>query len=354
MPKTFTIVFVHILPENHMGQVTIKDVAKVAGVSYATVSRALSGSSEIGNATREKILKLCEEMGYTPNSIARSMIIKRTYTIGLIIGTMNNPFMSEMSNFVEQKARESGYNLMVCTSSYDANNERKAFELLVGRQVDGIVFLPATRDSYENIKPLISKIPTVFLSENLQDKNVNYVAVDNFKGTKIGTQYLYDLGHRKTLYLGRRHNSYTHKLRASGYEEACIELGIEPDFLYTSSVRSSMEVGYELASEYFKQGIRHTALFCATDSMAIGAMRAADEMNIRIPDDISMMGFDNIIFSGLPRINLTTVEQPMKKMADTAVNMLLQEIDDPEGGGQYAHVILEPSLVKRSSCKEVN
>ncbi|HPK15967.1 MAG: HTH-type transcriptional regulator DegA [Firmicutes bacterium ADurb.Bin248] len=334
-----------------MKNVTIKDIAKVAGVSYATVSRALSGSSEIGAETRERVLRICREMGYTTNYVARSMVMRRTKLIGLIVANIDNPFMSELAYHIEIRAREQGYNLMLCNSSHDLELERQVFTLLVGRQVDGIILVPANSDSYENLKPYISKVPTVFMSENLRDLPESYISVDNYRGTRMGTEYLHALGHRDILYFGRRKNSVTHQLRAEGYIDACRELNMEPGFCNSGFSFSSIQTGYQLARHLFQKPLRQSAIFAATDSLALGVMEAAEEAGIRIPEDLSLIGFDNIMYSGLPRINLTTVEQPKKTMASMAVDVLLEKIGDASSG--YSHRILMPSLVERGTCRRV-
>lgn len=334
-----------------MKNVTIKDIAKVAGVSYATVSRALSGSPEIGEETRERVLKICREMGYTTNFVARSMVMKRTKLIGLIVANIDNPFMSELAYHIEIRAREQGYNLMLCNSSHDAALERQVFTLLMGRQVDGIIIVPAGSDTYENLKPFISKVPTVFMSENLRDLPESYISVDNYRGTRIGTEYLYSIGHRSILYLGRRKNSMTHQLRAEGYIDACRELGMEPNFFNSNYAFSSIQTGYQLAKHVFQKPMQQTAIFAATDSLALGVMEAAEEAGVRIPEDISLIGFDNITYADLPKINLTTIEQPKKTMASMAVDVLLEKIINPSAG--YSHRILMPSLVERGTCKSI-
>ncbi|HWQ57612.1 MAG TPA: LacI family DNA-binding transcriptional regulator [Clostridia bacterium] len=334
-----------------MKNVTIKDIAKVAGVSYATVSRALSGSSEIGVETRERVLKICREMGYTTNYVARSMVMRRTKLIGLIVANIDNPFMSELAYHIELRAREQGYNLMLCNSSHDLALEREVFSLLVGRQVDGIILVPAGSDSYENLRPYISKVPTVFMSENLRDVPESYISVDNYRGTRLGTEYLYSLGHRSILYLGRRKNSMTHQLRAEGYVDACRELGMEPAFCNSGFSFSSIQAGYQLARHTFQKPMKQTAIFAAADSLALGVMEAAEEAGIRIPEDLSLIGFDNIMYTDLPKINLTTIEQPKKTMASMAVDVLLEKIGDPSAG--YSHRILMPSLVERGTCRRI-
>lgn len=335
-----------------MQNVTIKDIAKVAGVSYATVSRALSGSTEIGEATRQRVLEICREMGYTANSVARSMVMKRTNILGLIVANIDNPFMSELAYHIELLAREQGYNLMLCNSSHDGELEKNAFELLAGRQTDGIILVPSDSDSYERVRPYLERVPTVFMSENLRDLPESYVSVDNYKGTQIGTQYLYSLGHRRILYLGRRKGSMTHQLRADGYADACRELGIETAYCNSSLTYSSIQGGYQLAKSVFKKPLAQTAIFAATDSLALGVMQAAEEAGIRIPEDISLIGFDNITYTDLPKIKLTTIEQPKKTMAAMAVDVLLDKINDFNVG--YSHRILMPSLVERSSCRSID
>ena len=332
-----------------MGIVTLKDVARVAGVSYATVSRALSGSPEIGEGTRKRVIKICEEMGYTPNTVARAMVMKRTNIIGLIVTSIDNPFMSEMTAHLEIYARQCGYNLMICNSSYDPDLEKEVFSLLMGRNVDGIIMIPVGSESYDALKPMTAQVPTVFVGENMIELPENYVSVDNTTGMQQATEYLYSLGHRKILYLGARDNSMTHKLRADGYYNACKKLSIEPNVLRNSSARSSLQVGYELAKAHFEQSPSETAILCAADTLAIGVIQAAYEKGIRIPEDLSLMGFDNISFSALPPISLTTVHQTQLEIAVSALDMLLNRIKRPDT--PHTKMILAPSLIIRSSCR---
>lgn len=335
-----------------MGVVTLKDVAKVAGVSYATVSRALSGSPEIGESTRKRVVRICEEMGYTPNSVARSMVMKRTNIIGLIVTSIDNPFMSEMTAHLEIYARKCGYNLMVCNSSYDLDLEKEVFSLLMGRKVDGIIMIPIGNESYDSLKTLTAQVPTVFIGENMLDLPENYVTVDNTTGMQQATEYLHSLGHRNILYLGARDNSMTHKLRLDGYLNACEKLGIEPRVVRNSSARSSFQVGYALAKTHFEQPFSETAILCAADALAIGVIQAAYEAGVRIPQDLSLMGFDNISFSALPPIDLTTVNQPKQELAVSAMDLLLNRIKKPDA--PHTKTILSPSLVIRNSCRAID
>ena len=334
-----------------MKSVTLKDVAKAAGVSYATVSRALSGSHQIGSDTRERIIKLCDEMGYTTNYVARSMVTKRTGLIGLVVPSIDNQFMSELAYYAEMSARGHGYNIMLCNSGPDLKQEKTVVKLLLSRQVDGILIVPQSPKTYENIRAYTDQVPTVFLSENLRDQPQSYVAVDNSRGTYIGTKYLYDLGHRDILYFGRRHTT-THQFRAEGYIRACQELGLTPRFFNSEFTRSSINNGYQLAKELFAKPVDYSAIFASTDSNALGVLKAADDASISIPGQLSLIGFDNISSTALPRIELTTMEQPKRDMAVQAVDMLRDKIENGTQG--YVHQILMPTLIKRSTCRDLH
>ena len=334
-----------------MKSVTLKDVAKAAGVSYATVSRALSGSSQISRSTRERIVRLCDEMGYTGNYVARSMVRKKTDLIGLVVPAIENEFMSQLAYHVEMSVRSRGYNIMLCDSEPDLQQEERAIKLLLGRMVDGILIVPQSPATYEKLQGYLNQSPMVFLSENLRDQPQSYVSVDNSRGTYLGTKHLYELGHREILYFGRR-DSTTHQLRAEGYFQACREFGLTPRFCDSSYSRSSIEHGYQLAKELFEKPVDYTAVFASTDSNALGLMKAADEKGIRIPEDLSLIGFDDIPSAALPRIDLTTIQQPKKAMAVQAVEMLLDKIE--KGTQGYVHQILLPTLVRRSTCRALD
>ncbi len=332
-----------------MGKVTIKDIAKVANVSYTTVSRALSGDTEISERTRERIMKISSDMGYTKNYIARSMVKKKTDLIGLVLPSIDNPFMSELAYYTEVTARRFGYNLMLCNSYPDLNQEQTAIQLLIGHQVDGVLIIPQRPESCETLKRFTSLVPTVYLSENLREHDGNYVSVDNRQGAVLGTEYLFGLGHRNILYFGRRKGSTTHLLRAEGYNAACIKLGIHPDIISFDAKSSSVELGVEMARKCLREKKDFTAVFASTDTNAIGLMQAARELGIRIPEDISLIGFDNIRISALPQINLTTVAQPKEEMAVTAVTMLMDMIGDKTLNS--THKIVPPKLIERGSCR---
>ncbi|MBQ7247455.1 MAG: LacI family DNA-binding transcriptional regulator [Lachnospiraceae bacterium] len=334
-----------------MKSVTIKDVAKAASVSNSTVSRALSGSPEISEETRERVLRVCKELNYTVNTVARSMVVRSTRLLGLILTSVNNPFMSELAYHIDRQARARGYNIILCNSSRDTEMERELFELMLGRQVDGIILAPAGPGSYESLRPYLGRIPSVFIGENLREAPESYVSVDNFRGAEMGVEYLYRLGHRNILYFGRRRNSVTHQLRADGYASACARLGLTPMYCNNTFSSTSIKYGYQLAKQAFSEERKYTAIFASTDTNALGVMQAAEEAGIRIPEDLSLLGFDNIRDSSLPRIELTTIEQPKKMLASIALDTLLDKIQNELSG--YSHRIVSPTIIERSSCRAI-
>ncbi len=331
-----------------MKRITIKDVAKQAGVSYSTVSRALSGSANVSPDAYQRIIAACKDMNYTVNTVARAMVIKSTKLLGLILPGVNNPYMSELAYHIDRQARNMGYNIILCNSAYDPQQENSLFELMVGRQVDGIILVPVGPESYDNLCERIAQVPTVFVGENMRDAPENYVSVDNFRGAYMGVEYLYSLGHRRILYFGQRKASITHQLRAEGYAAACKDLGLNPQYCNNTFTSSSTKYGYLLAKQMFSQPRNYTAVFASTDTNAFGVMQAAEEVGLRIPEDLSLLGFDNIRDSSLPRINLSTIEQPVKMLASVCVNILVDKIQNNLDG--YTHRILMPSLMKRSTC----
>ena len=335
-----------------MKRVTIKDVAKAAGVSCATVSRAFSGSQEIGKDTKKKIIEISEKMGYSPSAVARSMVRKKTETVGIIVPSIQNPYMGEFTSHLEERLRSKGYGIMVCSSGYDLNNEHETFQMLISKQVDGVFIMPGSAETYKSLFPLIESVPTVFIGENIQDFPETYVSIDNYNGARQATEYLYSLGHRKILYFGSRKNSLTHERRLAGYMDVCKNYNIKPDVLKSNFQRSSQQVGYVLAKHLFEKPLQCTAIFCASDNLAIGVMQAADEKGIKIPNDISIIGFDNISFSNLPRISLTTIDHSLGSLANAAIDLMMNKINN--GDVSYEHRILMPTLVERTSCRMID
>lgn len=339
---------------SHMRHVTIKDIARIAGVSTSTVSRALSGSKELSEATRERIVKICNEQGYRVNALARSLIRSRTNVIGLIVPEVTNPFYAEVSLGIETHARQLGYNVMLCNSQQDTKTTEELFGFLTSHQVDGIILANSNSDAPRWIQQFAPHLPTVLLGTpaSLSGDEVNSVCVDNLAGGRLAAEYLLSLGHRSIAYLGHRSGSLTHQLRLRGFMEVLGKEGLTPTVIENTADSSSIGAGYELSRKLFNEGCPHTAIFAATDSLALGAMQAADEFGISIPDDLSLLGFDNIIYSSLPKITLSTIDQRKSLLAEAAVDILTQIIESDERD-EFTHRMIRPALIRRSSCASI-
>jgi LacI family transcriptional regulator len=330
-------------------RLTIRDIAKVTGVSYATVSRALSGSPGINHKTRTQIKEVCDRLGYTTNYTARSLAVRKSGLIGFILGKLDDPYMGQIAREAEIYTRKKGYTLILCNSMHEEYHEAELFSLLIGRQVDGIIIIPANTGSFAALEKYTGQVPTVVIGDNLRGSPNSYVAVDNYQGTVMGTEYLISLGHRNIVYIGCRTGSITHELRRKGYEDTCKKHGVAAPVIMNRGASSSLEQGYALARELFSGPCPYTAVFAASDTTALGVMKAVDEAGLAIPRDLSLIGFDNITYSVLPRINLTTIEQPFTAMASSAVDTLIRTIEDPAFG--YSSIILAPRLIKRGTCQ---
>lgn len=338
-----------------MRRVTIKDIAQIAGVSYATVSRALSGSTEVSDETRSRILDICKKEGYRANALARSLICSKTNVIGLIVPDVTNPFYAEVALGIEIRARSLGYNIMLCNSLQDDATTEKLFEFLIGHQVDGIILASSRNEASRWVKAYSEAVPTVLLGASVVDEegqDINSVTVDNHAGGCLAAKHLLSLGHKDILYFGFRPNSITHQLRLRGFSSELESAGLQVTVFKNNEESSSIAHGYSLGKKLFEQGCNSTAIFAATDSLALGLLEAANEHGLQIPDDISLLGFDNIVYTSLPKITLTTIDQRMKTLAEAAINLLIEIIDSPQQD-EYTHRLIRPALIIRNSTKHL-
>ena len=335
-----------------MKRVTIKDIARIAGVSYATISRALSGSREVSEQTRTRILEICKQEGYRTNALARSLSCNKTNVIGLVVPDITNPFYAELALEIETSARRLHYNVMLCNSVHYEDNIGELMDFLISHQVDGIILASSHNEARACLHEYRQVIPSVLVGASVSDNDdfcVNAVSVDNRAGGRMAAEYLIGLGHQDIVYLGFRPASITHQLRFSGFQRAMQQRSLTPTVLENHESSSSLQIGYQLGKQLFAQGTSSTAIFAATDSLALGVIQAADEFNLRIPEDISLLGFDNISYAALPKITLPTIDQRKPVLAETAVKHLVSVIEHPDDDG-YAHHMIRPALVERRSC----
>lgn len=338
-----------------MQRVTIKDIARLAGVSVTTVSRALNNNADISEETRERILRICRDEGYRTNLLARSLISSKTNTIGLILPGISNPFHASLALSIETFARENGYQVMLCSGRPGDDKIDSLFEYLIAQQVDGILLSSFGDQARDLLLRYQETVPVVLLGAAAPDASgarLNSVSTDNFTGGRMAAEYLHRLGHRDVVYLGLRHGSTTHAARHAGFMVAAKKLGLNVTTVENSFSSSTIETGQLIAREFFSAPFHQTAMFAASDAVALGAMQVADEQGIAIPERLSILGYDNIEYAALPGIRLTTLAQNTSRMARAAVRMLLEAGED-DFRGESTHKIIQPTLVERSTCRHL-
>ncbi|SKA91168.1 transcriptional regulator, LacI family [Caloramator quimbayensis] len=324
--------------------VTIKDIAKILNVSYATVSKALSDRDDISEEMKAKVRKVAEELNYKPNYIARGLVKKETKTIGLIIPDITNPFYSEIAMAIEETVNKEGYSVFLCNSNWKNSNENDYINLLTSKKVDGIIIAPIGEESL-NLESV--DIPIVIVGTKKSYNNQNYVVIDDEKGGYIAVKHLIKQNCKKIMFVGGKQNVQSNKQRLEGYKRALIESNYEINEQYIRSGNFKQESGYLIMKKVFNDGIIPDGVFAGNDLLALGVMRSALDFGLKIPDDIKIVGFDDIPFASLPEISLTTILQPKYKMGEHAANMLLSKIKNPEINCE--NIILKPKLIKRKT-----
>lgn len=333
--------------------VTIKDIARMAGVSCATVSRVLNGSLTVTPALRERILDLCRRHGYRRNLLARGLSAGRTNLMGCVLSDLDNPLFADMALALERCLRLRGYHLFLCRGRVEDGGIGQLFEFLIGHRVDGILLASSSKQAPELIRRYTGYIPIVLqgdLSASGPDLDIPSVCVDSEAGGRMAAEYLFRLGHVRVAYLGARENNSSHLARQRGFLEAADRLGMSVRTLFNDGASSTMEAGCRLARRFFLDPFRETAVFAACDTIALGVMSAAREFHISIPEDISLLGFDNIRYAGFPRIRLTTLDHRIRQVTETAADRLLTCIQRPEAA-PVQPVVIPPVLVERGTCK---
>lgn len=330
-----------------MKRATIKDVAALAGVSFATVSRALDDRPEISRETKEKVRAACRQLGYVPNIAAQGLAGQSIHMLGLIVPDISNPYFSGMATAIERQASRRGYQVMLSNSLRDQEQELKAIDGFLSRQTDGVLISPVSPQFQARHRELMGDLPCVYIGMN-HGEDCSYVMSDNDAGAYEAARYLLGLGHRDILFFGGRSTSRTRTVRLQGFHRALAEAGLEGRDLPAPAEGGRMrQWSYEQALELFRTRPLPDAIFAYSDITAIKIMEAAEDSGVRIPEDVSLLGYDNISFAALPRIHLTTVSQQKFRQGEIAVERLLQQI---RGGREQTVDILRPELIIRSTC----
>jgi DNA-binding LacI/PurR family transcriptional regulator len=328
-------------------RVSIKDIARKAGVSHSTVSRALRGSPLVNPRTAERIRRLAARMGYVPNAAARSLATARTGIVGLVITTLADPFLAEIVRGVEEVALEAGYRLFLATSNADPERELAAVRALAESRVEGVIV--ASSRVGELYLPHLEAlgVPIVLINNQREEPFIYSVASDSYQGAVQAISYLVELGHTRIAYIAGPPTARSNRERLAGYREAMARAGLPLDPAWIAEGNGRPEGGEWGMRRLLEAPRRPTAVFCYNDMTAIGALRAARAAGLRVPDDLSIIGFDDILFAAYTEPPLTTVAQPKYEMGRTAMSMLLRLL---QGERTPTHLRLPCRLVERASC----
>jgi LacI family transcriptional regulator/LacI family repressor for deo operon, udp, cdd, tsx, nupC, and nupG len=340
---------VHNLAGENIVPVTIKDIAKAAGVSHTTVSRALKGHSAISAETTALIQKLAQEMGYTPSAVAQSLLARRTRTIGMVITTTADPFTVQIVGGVEQVAQAAGYSVFLSSSHNNPEQEMAVVETFQRRRVDAIIVTSSRLGSVYSSRLDQIQVPIVLINNQEEGDYLHSVAVDDIQGARLAVEHLIALGHRRIGYVGAANRPKSNRRRSKGYQAALEEAGIvsDPAPIFSPAASSDIERGQTALQSFIDSGI--TAVFCYNDLTAIGLLMACRQRNIAVPQELSVVGFDDIEPALYVTPPLTTVCQPRSKLGKLAMTMVLDLLNGQEAQDQ----MLDCELIVRESTAQV-
>jgi len=326
--------------------VTIKDVAQYVGVSVSTVSRVLNHSSYVSPETERLVLKAIDELHFAPSQIARGFVNKKTSTIGLIIPDVSNPFFSDVARGVEDCAIVDGFATILCNSDWRSEREVMYLDLLRGRWVEGVIVV-GSRSSAVELARTIRNVPYV-LVERLMVGSGATVWTDNRRGGALATSHLYDIGCRTFAYISGPPDSPSATERRKGFLDVMLRESVTSYEIFEGDYRfqSGMDIGQRIfAGSQIPDGI-----FAANDLMAIGVMQAAAHAGIRIPEDLAVVGYDNISPADYTSPSLTTIDQPGYEMGRAAFSILLKHLREPDTTLDE-QIEFQPRLVIRNSTR---
>lgn len=327
--------------------VTIRDVAARAGVSPTTVSHVINQTRPVSAGLAARVTVAMAELGFQPNTLARSLRRKRTHTLGMIIPDSANPFFAEVGRGIEDTSFAAGYSVILCNSGDDSARELLYMDVLIGKQVDGVLLVPTGKQTELTLTVQARNIPVVLIDRDLPGAAVDRALIDNAAGAQLATRHLIDLGHRRIGYIGGPHDRGPEPGRSAGYRQALQEAGLVFDPLLMVEGNFRDAGGYGAAQTLLALPSPPSAIFAGNDLMAIGALAAARECGVLVPQQLSVVGFDDIHLASVVNPPLTTVAQPKYELGVIAVQLLLARLAHPEL--PPARHVLPARLVVRQS-----
>ena len=329
--------------------VTLKDIAERLGVDISTVSRAINNSERVKPQTKALIKALAEELDYKPDDLAQGLAGKRTNTIGIIVPEIINAYYAEIIAEIEERVIHEGYSIILGQSNFDSRRESYYINLFSRKRINGMVIVTSTipAESLKNIIP--DNIPVVLVETTQDNPYYSTINIDNENGVKEAIEYLVKLGHRKIGFIG---DTITTAVRLAGYKAALAQNNIEySDSLVCIDNARFEKGGYDKMLNLLNRKEKPTAVFCVNDTMAIGAVKAAKVKGLKIPDDISVIGFDDINIIPYLEVPLTTVRQPKGEVGNISVSVLMKMIKNKNSFMQ--NIVLKPELIVRESTAKI-
>lgn len=331
-------------------KMTIKDIAEIAGVSKATVSRVLNNTKPVSDEIKERVQSVIDETGYRPSSLARSLSRQRTGILGLIIPDVANPFYAELVKGMSEVAKAYHYNILLCNTFREHEKEREFLELLEDKEVDGIIFMTFEFHKYQKAFFDRYRKPIVTVNRHFEGQEIPNVDIDNEAAAYSAVRYLIELGHRRVGIISSSKTDDTAIYRVDGYRRALEEAGLsaEEDLVVESDYH--FKSAYEGARQLMTLEDPPTAIFCLNDELAVGAIKYLNDTGRSVPEDVSVIGFDDVPLASMFIPSLTTIRQPIYEMGATAARLLIKRVkDEPLEWNQQT---LPFELVIRNSTAE--
>ncbi|MGQ9748052.1 MAG: LacI family DNA-binding transcriptional regulator [Candidatus Caldatribacteriaceae bacterium] len=327
--------------------VSIKDVARLAGVSATTVSRVINQTGKTSSKTTKRVIQAIEKLHYQPNLLARSLRSQKSKLLAFLVLDIESPVFARLAKYIEESASKKGYNLILCNIGENPKKEKEYLEILVQRQVEGIIFSRVSDESLLFKTPQLDKIPYVVLDRNLEKEEAPTVKLDNHRAGLLAAEHLFDLGHRRFACLSGPLKIKICRERLEGFIETLKIKGVSFQDVHIIEENFKIEGGKKGMNIILSLPNPPTAIFCMNDLMALGAVNAIHERHFSVPEDFSVVGLDNNLLSEYSYPPLTTVAQPFDQMAKEAINLLVKLIEGRKI--RKREIILPPKLVVRSS-----
>ncbi|WP_318471494.1 substrate-binding domain-containing protein [Photobacterium leiognathi] len=332
---------------------TMKDVAKLAGVSTSTVSHVINKTRFVSEEISERVNKAAKELNYyAPSALARSFKVNRTKTIGMLVTTSTNPFFGEVVKGVERSCYQQGYSLILCNTEGDHQRMHESINILLQKRVDGLILMCATLEGeHFDIFEHYADIPVVVMDWGPMQFTSDKIQDNSLRGGYMAAKYLIDAGHSEIGCITGPLDRIQAEMRYNGYLQAMDEAGFSVKPSWVVEADFECEGGYNAFSQLHANGTLPSALVVANDMMAMGVINAANEVGIQIPEQLSIIGYDDIHIAKFMSPSLTTIHQPKYRLGQAAVETLLTRLDEPETAPRI--IELEPTLVERNSVKSL-